>query len=148
MTTTNLAIYLKRPDAYFIKNNVDMNEYRFHTMIYNLGRFNVPKIYAYDKDKKIMIMQKLNDLSISDMYGEDPKSVPEEIFNEIRYIINELYKLNIYYPDITGYNFIYYQNNLWIYDFEHVKCSYRLPKEMSFIKKFIKGTNTWNPDYI
>jgi tRNA A-37 threonylcarbamoyl transferase component Bud32 len=140
--------YIKRPDAYYIKHNVELNEFRKHKMIYNLGRFNVPRIYAYDKEKKIAVMQKINYLNISDLYGEDPQNVPEEIFHEIRFIINELYKLNIYYPDITGYNFIHDKNKIWIYDFEHVICSYKLPKNMSFIKQFINGKNTWNPDFI
>ena len=144
-----LERYLNNPNAYYIKVGVEPHEYKCHKMIYNLEKFNVPKIYHYDKEEKIMVIQKIHGSNIADFYGEEPENTPSEIFEEIRYIITELYKINIYYPDITGYNFIQdkFTEKIWICDFEHVKCSSRFPKEFSFIKEFINGKNKWNPEF-
>lgn len=130
----------------FIKHNVSKHEYLSHKMIYNLEKFNIPRIYSYNEETKTMIMQKIYGMSLSDMYGEKNKNVPEEIFDEIRNIIEYLYRMDIIYPDITGYNFIINDNKLWIIDFEHVKFGKENKKD-PFIKKFINGYNGWNPKF-
>ncbi len=146
---TTIESYLNNPDAYYIKYNVDYHEYKCHKMIYNLEKLNVPKIYYYDKEEKIMVMQKIQGMNIADFYGDNEEDTPVEIFDEIRYMITTLYKYKIYYPDITGYNFIQdkFTKKIWICDFEHVRCEKNLPKELKFIKCFIDGLNKWNPEF-
>lgn len=129
----------------YLKDNVTLHEYAMHKYIQELEVFNVPKIIAYDIDRKIMIMEKINPLNISDFYGEKSENVPEKIFNEIRNIIKKLVKCNIEYPDITGYNFIEWDNKIWIIDFEHTRTI--TGKLNDFVSKFINGLNEWNPDF-
>lgn len=129
------------------KINVTKHEYLAHKMIYNLNKFNIPKIYSYDEETQTMTMQKIYNMSVSDMYGENRKKVPDEIFDEIRIIIEYLYNMDIIYPDITGYNFIEHENKIWIFDFEHVKFGKEYKKDHPFVKKFINGHNGWNPAF-
>jgi tRNA A-37 threonylcarbamoyl transferase component Bud32 len=100
----------------FTKHNVSEKEYKTHKLIYNLKIVNVPKIYSYDKKNKIMVMEKIFGMNISDEYGEEAKNVPPDIFKTTQEIIKKLYYFGIEYPDITVYNFIIYlimaQNDL------------------------------------
>lgn len=133
----------------FTKHNVGEKEYKTHKLIYNLKIVNAPKIYSYDKKNKIMVMEKIFGMNISDEYGEDAISVPPEIFRTCQEIIKNLYNMGIGYPDITGYNFIHYNNKMYIIDFEH--CSFfsnqHTKKLDPFIIKFINGLCEWNPKY-
>jgi len=133
----------------FTKHNVQEKEYRFHKLIYNLKIVNVPKIYKYDKKNKTMVMQKIFGMNISDEYGEDAKNVPPEIFKRAQEMIKKLYCYYIAYPDITGYNFMLYNDKMYIIDFEH--CNFFSNKRTKnldpFIKEFINGLCEWNPNY-
>ena len=53
---------------YYIKDNVEQNEYNMHKHVYDLKLFHVPKIISYDNENKVMIMEKINGMNISDMY--------------------------------------------------------------------------------
>ena len=125
----------------YIKKDVTLHEYLMHKYVYDLNIVNVPKIINYDENTKVLTMEKINNMSLSDMYGEEAKNIDNKIFDQVRKIITLLYHNNIEYPDITGYNFIEYDNKIWIVDFEH---SYKIDP---FVVKFIKGLNKWNPEY-
>ena len=133
----------------FIKYNVEEKEYKTHKLIYNLKIVNVPKIYRYDRKNKIMVMEKIFNMNISDEYGEDPRNVPINLFIIMQKIIKKLYYFGIEYPDITGYNFIFYNNKMYIIDFEH--CKFFSNKNKNgidpFIVKFKNGLCEWNPKY-
>ena len=61
--------------------------------------------------------------------------------------MSSLFYNHFIYNDFTGYNFIYYQNQLWIIDFEH--CKYDTDNQESFMKDFVEGNVTgWNPEFI
>jgi hypothetical protein len=84
-------------------------------------------------------------MNISDFYGENASDISEDLFDKIREIIKKLANHYIEYPDITGYNFIEYNNKLWIIDFEHSKI---IKNDLdSFVQKFINGSNEWNPNF-
>ncbi len=131
----------------FVKENVSHHEYTSQRMISNMEKFNVPKIYGYNEETKRMVMQKIYGMSVSDMYGEKGKDVPEDIYDQIREIIKYLYNMDIIYPDITGYNFILHEDKIWIIDFEHVAFGKNFKKDHPFVKKFINGHNGWNPKF-
>ena len=132
----------------FIKHNVEVNEYNIHKIVYNLGLVNIPQIYRYDKKNKIMTMRKINQLCLSDMYGENASCISKDIFDQIREIIKILHYNYIDYPDITGYNFIEDKNGkIWIIDFGHAKCRNLDEEADPFIIQFINGFDGWNPRF-
>ena len=135
MDTTEISTYTKY--------GVKQHEYDVHKYVYNLKleKVNVPKIISYDKQKEIMVMHKINALNLSDMFGEKSSDIDEYYFDEIRTIIKTLSDNGIEYPDITGYNFIEYDNKIWIIDFEHAHI------RDTFVDKFIQGRNKWNPRF-
>ena len=130
----------------YIKSNVKKHEYEMHKYIYDLHIVNVPKIISYDLHNSILTMEKINNMNLSDMYGEKEFDMDEYYFDEIRTIIKKLALNNIEYPDITGYNFIEYDNKIWIIDFEHSKFITN-KMEDAFVNKFIAGLNKWNPRF-
>ncbi len=133
---------------YFTKSNVDLHEYNMHNYIEHLNILNVPKIINYDSKRKIMQIEKINGITIVDFYGESFESVPNNIINQIRKIIETLKKNNIVYPDITGYNFIIdLDENIWIIDFEHTRFGFNSSQSDEFVDNFIKGINSWNPEF-
>jgi tRNA A-37 threonylcarbamoyl transferase component Bud32 len=144
METTNLT--LPDVDAYYIKQNVSLKEYKIHAYVYNLGIVNIPKIIHYNKKTKEMIMTKVGEMNVADFYGADAKDISDELFARIRDIIQTLYNHNILYIDVTGYNFIECGNKLWIIDFEHAKHNPK--KKSSYVERFLKGANEWNPEFI
>jgi tRNA A-37 threonylcarbamoyl transferase component Bud32 len=137
-----LIFYLDETFCY-VKENVSIKEYKIHKYISDIDIVNIPKIYSYDKHTKIMIMQKINNMCISDQYGNNLNEIP---FDKIRNIIKILFDHNIEYPDITGYNFIEKNDKIWIIDFEHAR--YVTKRKNAFIQKFINGKNCWNPNYL
>ncbi len=134
-------------DLYYIKQDVTQHEYEMHKYIYNLKLSGVyaPKIVSYNKKTKEMIIMKIGNMNISDWYGDSCKKISNELFDKIRQIIKTLYDNNIIYPDITGYNFIEYDDKLWIIDFEH--SYFKINKRTQFVDKFINGLNRWNPEF-
>jgi tRNA A-37 threonylcarbamoyl transferase component Bud32 len=136
-------------DLYYIKHNVSSKEYEMHKHVYLLGIVKTPEILAYDRDTKVMLMKKVNYMNVSDYYGENSDDIRPELFNKIRTIIKTLYDNNIVYPDITGYNFIEYNDEVWIIDFEHSNFKPLISDADTddFVIKFINGTNKWNPRF-
>ena len=145
----------------YVKKNVSYHEYMMHSYVYNLKIVNMPEIISYDSATMVLTMVKINNMNISDMYGEDASNVESYLFDKIRDIIKILKDNNISYPDITGYNFIEYEDKVHIIDFEHSRiidssnnmCTlcpthHIVPKIDRFITKFINGYNEWNPEYL
>ena len=133
---------------YYIKHNVLEHEYAMHKHIYHLGIVNTPKIIAYDRETKVMVMEKINFMNLSDFYGEDAKNISSELFAKIKAIIKTLYINNIVYPDITGYNFVEYDDKIWILDFEH--ADFRPHLHDAFVEQFIADKplkQKWNPQF-
>ena len=130
----------------YIKQNVKEHEYKMHKHVYDLNIVNTPKIISYDKKTQVMVMEKIDNMNLSDMFGEEDYMVDEYYFDEIRTIIKTLYENNIEYPDITGYNFIEFDKKIWIIDFEHSSIIKKMMKD-PFVSKFIGGSNKWNPEF-
>ena len=130
----------------YTKINVKEHEYKMHKHVYDLNIVNTPKIVSYDKKTKVMIMEKIDGLNLSDMHGENARDLDEYYFDEIRTIIKTLADNKVEYPDITGYNFIEYNKQIWIIDFEHSSIFEKKMKD-PFVNKFISGANKWNPRF-
>ena len=133
-------------DNEYVKRNVTLHEYEMHKLIYELDIVNVPRPISYDASTSTLVMERIDNLDISNMYGDDINLVPSDIVDYIRMIIGTLLLNDIAYPDITGYNFIQKDGTVWIIDFEHAKLITKSSIE-PFIVKFINGYNSWNPDF-
>jgi tRNA A-37 threonylcarbamoyl transferase component Bud32 len=134
---------------YFIKENVSINEYELHTYVYNLGIVNTPKLFEYNEETKVMVMERLDGMSVSDMYGSEAECVDTEIFSKIRNIVQLLLDHGIEYPDITGYNFMEYNAKIWVIDFGDAHHHINGRIENRFIAEFLdQGQNRWNPDFL
>lgn len=139
----NSTIDLNMPEV-FVKENVSMTEYKIHLYAYNLG-LNVPRIYSYNSETKILKIQRINNMCVSDFYGEKEKDVPHYIFDELRKMIKILYEHDIEYLDITGYNVIEYNNKVWLIDFGHAKSNLHIKDK--YLLRFINGKNQWNKEF-
>ena len=131
----------------YTKLNVEFHEYNMHNYIQHLNIVSVPKIINYDIQTKTMQMEKIPAMSVSDFYGEDFSSVPDNIIDQVRNIIQDLKSNNIIYPDITGYNFVEFNNVVWIIDFEHAYFGFNPAQSDQFVDDFLHGTESWNPDF-
>jgi len=106
---------------------------------------------SYDKVKDEYIgnisMEHLDAMCLADMYSDDPTKIPNIIWDKIRQIVKILYDEGIEYIDITGYNFIEKDNNIYIIDFGDAKYTKKSVKINWFLEKFLNGYNGWNPDF-
>jgi len=99
-------------------------------------------------NKTLVCMEDIAAECLADVYGEDPHSVPNWIWNEIRAMITTLYEHEgIEYTDITPYNFIEKDNRVYIIDFGDARYSQNHVPMNWFLEEFIDGENSWNPDY-
>lgn len=105
-----------------------------------------PKIIDnyYHEHKMYVLMEKINGMTLADIYGEDKKDIPKKIWNEIHNIIEKLYYSGIQYVDITPYNFMVDSNGkVFVIDFGHA-----MPIKINwFLRDFLDGVNDFNPDY-
>jgi tRNA A-37 threonylcarbamoyl transferase component Bud32 len=134
----------------YIKHNVSFKEFMMHEYIYNLsissnGILNVPKINEYDVENQIMTMENIPNMCVADFYGDKPHNISIGLFEQIRDVIRYLYINHIIYPDITAYNFIEYDDKLWIIDFEH--SDFKSHVRDVFVDEFVSDDDCykWNP---
>lgn len=93
-------------------------------------------------------MDDLDTSCLADVYGENPNDIPDDIWNEIRTMVETL--LNdegIEYSDITPYNFIEKDGKIYMIDFGHARYVDDNESISWFVRDFIDGENNWNPDY-
>jgi tRNA A-37 threonylcarbamoyl transferase component Bud32 len=142
--------YTSRPDAYFVKSNVEPHESFMHKYIYNLkiDGINMPRLVTYNKKTSQLVMANIDGMSVSDMYGENIEDTPDDVFEKIREILVKLVDNGIEYPDFTGYNFILDNNvpdKIWVIDFEHTTCVENITNKC--IMGVYNGEKMWNDDY-
>ena len=138
----------------FQKNDVSPNEAAMQLLLSTgILKGQTPAVHSYNAINNILVMQKIDEMCVSDMYGEHMSDVPKSLVDAIREIIKILYDNNIEYPDITGYNFIYTEDDkddkLYIIDMEHAKFNTKKDSYDPFILKFIKGdVIEWNERFM
>lgn len=132
----------------YVKTNVFEQEYQLHSVATRLGH--APAILGYNPTTKIMVTELIQPMCISDMYGEDPKQVPDHIWKKIKKIVKDLYDSGIEYVDITGYNFIEdVRGRVWIIDFGHCKLTHAKSNRDQWVERFIADSQLcdWHPDF-
>lgn len=99
----------------------------------------------------ILCMDRVEGDCLANIYGENPEDIPKYIWIDIRHILATLFDYEgIEYIDITPYNFMETpEGNIKIIDFGH--AYYTTPKSVKpqnwFLREFLDGENTWNPDF-
>jgi RIO-like serine/threonine protein kinase len=133
----------------FVKNVSSYLEIELQTIAANYGF--APRIHHADGD--VIQMEAIKGHCLADLYTDDPKKVPDWIWEEIFRILTVLYECEgIEYIDITSYNFMLDEaNKVWIIDFGD---AYYTPKEKAtkeaknwFLKDVLNGLREWNPDF-
>ena len=81
----------------FVKRNVTLHEYEMHKLIYELDIVNVPRPISYDFGTSTLVMERIDNLDISNMYGDDINLVPKDIVSCVRMIIRTLLLNDIEY---------------------------------------------------
>jgi tRNA A-37 threonylcarbamoyl transferase component Bud32 len=110
-----------------------------------------PKIidYTYNEKGCIINMENLNEMCIADKYGDLPEHISKDIWRQIHDIIEYLYETEgIEYIDITPYNFIEKEGQVYIIDFGHAKYTNDNQNVNWFLNEFINDRiKQWNPDF-
>ncbi len=130
----------------FIKTKVKYNEFFIHSIV-SKTIIASAKIISYNRQSQVLTMEKIKGMSVADFFGD---FTPPFIFSSIRTIIKQLIEHNIYFVDITGYNFMFNNKNnkVIILDFEHATFTNTFPKQHEqYLKKFLAGSNEWNDHF-
>jgi len=126
-------------------------EVEIQTIAYNYGF--APAIRLIEKTQTCWYVT-MDDLgkysSLAYIYGDDPNNIPQEIWTQIRYMVQTLYEEEgIEYVDITPYNFIERTNRIYMIDYGD--AYYTEPGANTkdwFLTEFLDdGVNNWNPDF-
>ena len=132
----------------FVKKNVNHTEFFMQKYAYQLHIVNIPEIIEYDDISQTMIMNKIGNDNLSNIYGENATDVPNEIFDQVVKIVRTLVLHNIEFPDLTGYNFIEdASGKVWIIDFEHSRLMTSSQITNIHIQNICNGCKVWNPDF-
>lgn len=97
-----------------------------------------------ENDKLYLLMEKIEGKTIYELFGTNPENIPNNIWKKIHKIISLLYYNNIHYIDISPYNFIVTEKDeIYIIDFgDAYECQVNW-----FLKDFLDGEKSWNPDF-
>lgn len=109
-----------------------------------------PKLYHHCvcKGKVYIEMEKLDGMSLADMYGDAPEDLPDDMWDQVHDIVHRLYLHGIHYIDLTAYNFIVDNHErVRIIDFGHAKKVVNAKHVNYFLEEFLQGANEWNPDF-
>jgi len=113
-----------------------------------------PKVYEifHTNTETIICMERINAPCLADVYGENPQEIPHKLWKQIETIVTTLYEEEgIEYVDLTPYNFIELPNEkLYIIDFgDAYYTDKNMPKHPNnwFLREFLDGEMTWNPDF-
>jgi len=131
--------FVKTVDPSMIQNEVELQKV---AIMYGYS----PQIISVTSDK--IYMEDLEAPCLADIYGDEPESIPDWIWDSIRTMIYSLYTYEgIEYTDITGYNFIQKDEKIYLIDFGHARYKSRNRPMNWFLKEFLDGENAWNPDF-
>lgn len=110
-----------------------------------------PKVQSFteiDDDHIMLHMDKIDGSTLYELYGDDPEYIPEEVWDEIRVMVETLYHdEGIQYIDITPYNFMKSADRLYMIDFGDAEYTNDDGDVNWFLQEFLDGENMWNPDF-
>lgn len=126
-----------------------IHEIGIHSVVSQLGY--APKILRVFKEPSqwTILMEYLgNECTLYDIYGENAEDIPNHIWDTMRTMLSVLYdNCDIEYVDITPYNFLEVDGELWIIDFGDAQYVDPAIEMNWFLSEFLDGKNAWNPDF-
>lgn len=137
-----------RQQDVFTKAYVSKKEYEIHKYVFESGKILTPRIIHYDEDTKVLVLEKLNGMSVSDKYGDVYEKVPKRVQNKVRNNIKALKKMGVIYVDNTGYNAYETPRGVYQLDYGHAKWKGEETEEdMEYLDNYLNGVGGWNPEY-
>ena len=107
----------------------------------------IAEVEYYDDTCKIS-MEHMEAECLANIYGDDPEEIPAWIWDQIRRMVTTLYEQEgIEYVDITPYNFIEKDDRIYMIDFGDARYTDKNKAVDWFLREFMEGENSWNPDY-
>jgi tRNA A-37 threonylcarbamoyl transferase component Bud32 len=109
-----------------------------------------PSIRRTD-DRNYIEMDKLDYMTVADMYGEDIENVPIHLRYAIVELLWTLYQqADIQYVNVTPYNFIEHNERVWCIDFGHAIDHHHGMKLDSYLKNVFSTwkLTEWNPLFL
>jgi len=134
----------------FTKLNVKPLEIELQRLVAEKYHFS-PQILSVDGST--VTMEKINGNSLFELYGDNPRHVPDWIWDEIHRILAILYEREgIEYIDITSFNFMVNvdSKSVYIIDFGHATYTIVGKDERPsnwFLKEALEGAREYNPDF-
>ena len=104
-------------------------------------------------------MERLHCLNLAELYETDadtPQDIPEAVWDEVRRMVRTVFEVEgIECIDITPYNFMQEgsrgeRGRVWMIDFGHAtytEAEKGQPPGNWFLREFVEGANSWNPDF-
>ena len=141
----------------FSKKNVNPREVAIQKYVYDLHVVNTPAVLDYNPKTRVIKMENINSLCVSDYFGSSITDIPEDILEMIRNTVETLYNVGVEFSDITGYNFIYdeIKDMIWVIDYGNARFLEDLASAENddferdeFVEEFINGLNSWNPAFL
>jgi RIO-like serine/threonine protein kinase len=134
----------------FTKHNVKPLEIELQRLVADKYLFS-PKILRVEDET--VIMEKINGNTLFDLYEDDPKSVPQWIWDEIHRMLEILFEREgIEFIDISSFNIMVNleDKKVYVIDYGHAKYTSVSKGERPsnwFLKDFLDGLNEYNPDF-
>jgi tRNA A-37 threonylcarbamoyl transferase component Bud32 len=104
-----------------------------------------PDVLFYCKKTHTMVMPRVGEMSVADMYGDAATDLPDTVFASVVETVQQLVTCGIEYPDLTGYNFVEdmsFPGKVWIIDFEHASFNDSIMDPA--VIAVARGERTWN----
>jgi len=123
------------------------------TSMYGFSPKIINSSILYNKEDNIYVgnitIENIEGISINDKYGNNPENIPKLVWDQIRNIVGRLYYYeSIEYINIIGSNFIEKDDKVYIINFDDAIFCKREQPSNNFLISFMRGNNTWNPDFI
>lgn len=112
-----------------------------------------PRVYNYDETSGELIVKRIvGGETLAYKYGTCFDMVPEDISEQVRTIVNDLYEHGLRYKAISPYNFMVDKNNkVYLIDakfIDFVNLNTIGSVKDDFVERFINGLDEWNTEYL
>jgi RIO-like serine/threonine protein kinase len=137
---------VKEDSRLFGKGGVSKEEEMLQRRAADLGVAPSIHFIVSHNGMNVVLMRRINGMSLADFYGEEVESIPAEVWSQVHDILQILWNNGIEYSDITPYNFMIELSTekVWVVDFGHARNVQMNPCLRTILQG---GTIQWNAEY-